>query len=204
MHTYREEMTDLLINEKNITDPKVIKAMRQVDRADFILDHMIAYAYDDTSLPIGYDQVISQPYLVAYMTEKLKLKPNDIVLEIGTGSGYNAAVISKIVSHVYSFEIIEPLAQWAKENLKNAGIKNVTTIIGDGYEGLPEKAPFDAIIFTAAPPAIPEPLKQQLKIGGRLIVPMGNFTQHLILLEKTSLNVLCFSKSLKQVISAVG
>lgn len=187
MSTSRDELIEIL-KEHGIIDLKVLKAMIEVDRSLFVPIDLIDFAFDDRPLPIGYDQVISQPYLVAYMAQELKLNTNDIVFEVGTGSGYHAAVLSKLVSHVYSFEIIEPLAKWGMMNLESAGIKNVTTKIGDGYEGLPEKAPFDAIIFTAAPPVIPEPLKKQLKIGGRMILPIGDFYQHLELLLKTGEN----------------
>lgn len=122
------------------------------------------------------------------MAQALRLKPGDIVFEVGTGSGYNAAVMSKIVSHVYSFEIIRPLAEWGKYNLESAGITNVSTYYADASEGLTEKAPFDAIVFTAAPPHIPEALKQQLKAGGKLIVPIGDNLQYLELHEKTGVD----------------
>lgn len=178
-------MIDKHLKGRGIHDPRVLEAMQAVERADFVPADMQAYAYDDGPLPIGKGQTISQPYIVAFMAQELQLTPEATVMEVGTGCGYNAAVLSSIVSHVYSIEIIEWLATLAQENLKKAGIENVTTRYGDGYDGWPEKAPFDAIILTAAPPAIPEPLKQQLKAGGKLLAPVGKTIQHLVLVEKT-------------------
>lgn len=185
MRTTKEEMIEKQLKGRGITDSRVIKAMREVDRKKFVPDDMQEHAYEDGPLPIGKGQTISQPYIVAYMAQALKLVPGAVVMEVGTGCGYNAAVLSRIASHVYSIEIIEWLADLAKENLEKAGIENVTTRYGDGYKGWPEKAPFDAMILTAAPPAIPEPLKQQLKVGGKLLAPVGKAIQHLVLLEKT-------------------
>jgi protein-L-isoaspartate(D-aspartate) O-methyltransferase len=184
MITTKEEMIELHLKGRNITDPNVINAMSEVDRSDFMPDNLKQFAYEDSAFPISKGQTISQPYIVAYMAQELKLKSEDIVLEIGSGSGYNAAVLSKIVSHIYSIEIIEWLAHAAKENLKKTNIENVTIRHGDGYKGWPEKAPFDVIILTAAPPVIPELLKKQLKIGGKLLAPVGKYQQHLVLLEK--------------------
>lgn len=181
----REEMIEEQLKRRGITDPEVLKAMWDVDRTLFVPDEMKPHAYEDRPLPIGRDQTISQPYIVAYMAQELKAKGGDTVLEIGAGCGYNAAVLSKIVSKVYSIEIIDWLAELAANNLKNAGIENVTTRFGDGYQGWPEYAPFDGITLTAAPPYVPEPLKQQLKIGGRLLAPVGIRSQKLMLLEKT-------------------
>ena len=185
MGTKKEEMMERQLIARGISDPRVLDAMWEVDRADFVPTDMQQHAYEDRPLPIGRDQTISQPYIVAYMAQELKLGPDDIVMEVGTGCGYNAAVLSKIVKHVYSLEIIEWLAGLAKDNLRRAGIENVTSRYGDGYQGWPEKAPFDAAVLTAAPPAIPEPLKQQLKVGGRLLAPVGTKQQKLVLLEKT-------------------
>lgn len=186
MRTTKEEMIDRQLLGRDITDPDVIRAMREVDRSIFVPNDIKELTYEDRALPIGKEQTISQPYIVAYMAQMLSLKPDEIVMEVGTGCGYNAAVLSRLVSHVYSVEVIEWLADLAKENLKAAGIENVTTRHGDGYQGWPEEAPFDAIILTAAPPAIPEPLKLQLKIGGRLLAPVGTGIQKLVLLERTS------------------
>jgi protein-L-isoaspartate(D-aspartate) O-methyltransferase len=184
MKTTKEEMIEFQLKDRGIADSKIIEAMREVERADFVPLEMLDYVYEDGPLPIGEGQTISQPYIVAYMAQELKLNASDKVLEIGTGCGYNAAVLSKIAAEVYSVEIIDWLAAYAKENLQKSAINNVTTRHGDGYEGWPEEAPFDAIVLTAAPPAIPEPLKQQLKIGGKLLAPVGENIQYLILLEK--------------------
>lgn len=183
--TTKEEMIEDQLKRRGIDDPEVLRAMWDIDRSLFVPEEMKAHAYEDRPLPIGKDQTISQPYIVAYMAQELKAKGGDKILEIGSGCGYNAAVLSRVVSHVYSIEIIEWLAELAKNNLKNARIENVTTRFGDGYQGWEENAPFDGIILTAAPPYVPEPLKKQLKTGGRLLAPIGHRSQKLILLEKT-------------------
>lgn len=185
MKVSREEMIENQLIRKGISDPGVLKAMGEVDRELFIPDNMKKFAYEDRPLNIGKGQTISQPFIVAYMAQELKLNPEDIILEIGTGCGYNAAVMANIVKKVYSIEVIEWLAENARENLKKAGIKNVTTRFGDGFKGWPEKAPFEGISLTAAPPSIPLPLKKQLKIGGRLLAPVGRLRQQLKLLERT-------------------
>lgn len=185
MYVTKEQMIENQLKRRGIKDPVVLQAMREVDRELFIPEEVRDEAYYDGPLPIGRGQTISQPYIVAYMAQELKLKPDDIVLEIGTGCGYNAAVISKIVKKVYSIEVIDWLAEYAKENLEAAGIKNVSTRLGDGFKGWPEEAPFNAIALTAAPPAIPSPLKQQLEIGGRLLAPVGVTRQSLNLLTRT-------------------
>jgi protein-L-isoaspartate(D-aspartate) O-methyltransferase len=157
----------------------------KVPRHEFVPDNLRADAYEDCPLPIGYDQTISQPFIVAFMTEKLELTPSDRVLEIGTGSGYQAAVLAELAAEVYTIEIIEPLGRRAEADLKRLGYTNVHVRIGDGYKGWPEATPFDAIIVTCAPNAVPPPLVQQLKEGGRLIVPVsGWFDQKLYLLRK--------------------
>ena len=183
--TTKEEMIEGQLKRRGIHDPAVLRAMWDVDRTLFVPEEMKPHAYEDRPLPIGKDQTISQPYIVAYMAQELRLKAGDTVLEIGAGCGYNAAILSRIASKVYSIEIIEWLAELASENLRNAGVENATTRFGDGYQGWQEKAPFDGITLTAAPPYIPEPLKQQLKIGGRLLAPVGLRSQKLVLLEKT-------------------
>lgn len=185
MMTTKEEMIERQLKGRDIRDPDVIAAMKAVDRSVFVPYELQEHTYEDRALPIGKEQTISQPYIVAYMAQMLELGPDDVVLEVGTGCGYNAAVLSRIVEHVYSIEVIEWLADLARENLRSAGIQNVTTRYGDGYVGWPEEAPFDAIILTAAPPAIPEPLKQQLRIGGKLLAPVGTGMQQLVLLERT-------------------
>lgn len=185
MEDRKEEMIENQLKRRGIIDPDVLQAMWDVDRELFIPEEMREKAYFDGPLPIGKGQTISQPYIVAYMAQELKLNKDDVVLEIGTGCGYNAAVLSKLVKHVYSIEVIEWLAEYAKENLAVAGIENITTRWADGYKGWPEQAPFDAIALTAAPPSIPAPLKQQLKTGGRLLAPVGVKRQSLNLLERT-------------------
>ncbi len=168
-----------------VRDKRVIQAMLKVPRHEFIPEPMRHLAYADTALPIGEDQTISQPYIVAFMTEQLKPKPTDKVLEIGTGSGYQAAVLAELVKEVYTIEIVEVLGRRATEALEKLEYKNVLTKIGDGYRGWREHAPFDAVIVTCAPTEIPQPLKDQLREGGRMIIPVGKRgAQELCLLEK--------------------
>lgn len=181
----RERMVAEQIIGGGITDPAVIEAMRRVPRHRFVPDSVAAEAYEDHPLPIGFGQTISQPFIVAYMTQALELKPEDKVLEIGTGSGYQAAVLAEIVSQVYSIEIVEPLAKRAEATLRALGYHNVHVRVGDGYQGWPEEAPFDAIIVTAAPDHVPQPLLDQLAIGGRMILPVGKFLQELVLIRRT-------------------
>ncbi len=180
-----EKMIQEQMIARDITDPAVINAMREVDRADFVPLEFKSYAYYDRPLPIGKGQTISQPYMVAYMAQLLELRPHEKLLEIGTGCGYSAAVMSRMVSHVYSIEIIEWLVGLARDNLKTAHIENVSTRFGDGNKGWPEEAPFDKIVLTAATPEIPKPLKQQLKIGGRILAPIGKRNQQILMVRKT-------------------
>ncbi|MFQ5809715.1 MAG: protein-L-isoaspartate(D-aspartate) O-methyltransferase [Armatimonadota bacterium] len=169
----------------SVTDKRVIQAMLKVPRHEFVPEPLRFLAYADRPVDIGEGQTISQPYIVAFMTEQLKLKPKNKVLEIGTGSGYQAAVLAEIVKQVYTIEIVEPLGKRAMETLERLEYKNVATKIGDGYRGWPKHAPFDAIIVTCAPERIPQPLKDQLKEGGRMIIPVGElWAQELYLLEK--------------------
>ena len=168
-----------------IKDPAVLDVMQRVKRHLFVTPSVQEYAYEDTPLPIGHDQTISQPYIVAYMTEAAGLKSTDRVLEIGTGSGYQAAILAEIVKEVYTVEIIQELADDAEKRFKELGYQNVTVRHVDGYEGWPEKAPFDAIIVTAAPDRVPQKLLEQLAIGGRMVVPIGSFFQDLYLYTKT-------------------
>lgn len=170
---------------RDIHNKKVINAMRAVNREIFVPDNMKHLAYADSPLPIGKGQTISQPYIVAYMAQSLDLQPKDKVLEIGSGCGYNAAVLSQLVSQVYTIEIIEWLARLAQENLREAGIKNVSVKFGDGFSGWPENAPFDKILFTAATPEIPKAIKNQLLIGGKLLAPVSDTYQKLSLYRKT-------------------
>jgi protein-L-isoaspartate(D-aspartate) O-methyltransferase len=170
---------------RNITNAQVLTVMEKVPRHEFVPERWRAQAYEDRPLPIGYDQTISQPYIVAFMTEKLEPKPSDQVLEIGTGSGYQAAVLSEMVAEVYTIEIIAVLAKRAAADLQRLGYTNVHVRAGDGYRGWPEKAPFDAVIVTCAPENVPAPLVEQLKEGGRMIIPVGpSWNQELILLHK--------------------
>ncbi len=161
------------LKEYGIRDPSILNVMSIVPRHEFVPEPYKKYAYEDTPLPIGYNQTISQPYIVAYMTELLDLKKEDKVLEIGTGSGYHAAIISHFVKEVYTIEIIEELCQTAKQTLNKLKYKNIIVICGDGYKGYKEKAPYDKIILTAAPEEIPVPLIEQLKNNGIMIAPIG-------------------------------
>lgn len=167
-------------------DPRVMEVLGRIPRHLFVPADQRPYAYENRPLPIGYGQTISQPYIVALMTDLLRPDPGDVVLEVGTGSGYQAAVLSALVAHVYSLEIIEPLGEQAAERLKAQGYANVTTRIGDGYYGWEEHAPYDGIVVTAAASGIPPPLVRQLKPGGRMVIPVGGVfaTQQLMLVEK--------------------
>ncbi|MCX6868674.1 MAG: protein-L-isoaspartate(D-aspartate) O-methyltransferase [Verrucomicrobia bacterium] len=159
--------------DRGITDPTVLAVMGTVPRHEFVPRTLRERAYEDNPLPIGWEQTISQPFMVAFMTEKLQAKPTDKVLEVGTGSGYQAAVLAGLVKTVYTIEIVEPLARRAEQDLQRLGYSNVITRAGDGYKGWQEAAPFDAVIVTCAPDRIPQPLVDQLKEGGRMIVPVG-------------------------------
>src|SRR5438128_2587837 len=181
----RQRMVTEQLKARGISDDRVLAAMNKVPREEFVSPDSRDASYEDGPLPIGYGQTISQPYIVAFMTEQLRLKPSDRVLEIGTGSGYQAAILAELVSEIYSVEIVEPLARAAEATLQRLGYKNVHVKIGDGYKGWPEKAPFDAIIVTCAPDKVPQPLTDQLKDGGRMVIPVGErFAQELYLLEK--------------------
>lgn len=182
----RKKMVAWQIQARDVNDPNVLKAMQIVPRHAFIRATEQRAAYMDYPLPIGFDQTISQPYIVAFMTEALQLKPNSKVLEIGTGSGYQAAVCAEIAQQVYTIEIVEGLAKRAKKCLKELGYPNVFVRFGDGFFGWPDVAPFDAIIGTAAAGRIPEPLLEQLKPGGRMILPYGKpwGFQYLVVITK--------------------
>lgn len=180
--------TDRWTGSEAVRDPRVLDSLRKTPRHRFVSAELAPYAYDDRPLPVGYGQTISQPYIVARMTELLEPKAEHRVLEIGTGSGYQAAVLSPLVANVYTIEIIEPLGNAARQRLASLGYKNIEVRLGDGYFGWPEKAPFDAIIVTAAANHIPPPLIEQLKVGGRMVIPVGNpfQPQMLVLVTKGS------------------
>lgn len=184
--TERNRMVDQYIVPHGIKDPAVIAAMRRVPRHRFVPGKYSLFAYIDGPLSIGHSQTISQPSLVAEMTDVLKLKKTEKVLEIGTGSGYQAAILAELVDKVLTIEIVEPLARQAEQTLAELGYENIRVRVGDGYQGWPEEAPFDAIIVTAAPDHVPQPLLDQLATGGRLILPVGRGIQSLELYHRTA------------------
>ena len=173
------------LQSRNVVDPRVLEAMRRVPRHLFVPARWRNQAYDDHPLPIGFEQTINQPYIVALMTELARVKPSDRVLEIGTGSGYQTAVLAELGAEVYSIEVVERLSLEADATLSRLGYAGVQVCAGDGYGGWPEHAPFAAVVVTAAPPSIPEPLKEQLAVGGRLVVPVGRGWQDLVVLLRT-------------------
>ncbi len=173
------------IEARRVRDPQVLEAMRRVQRHRFVPEKLQSQAYDDHPLAIGHDQTISQPYIVALMTELIRPEPKMKVLEVGTGSGYQAAVLAECAGQVFSIEIVPALGTAATELLRSLGYDNVQVRIGDGFDGWPEQAPFDAILVTAAPETIPQPLLDQLAVGGRLVIPVGGFAQNLIVVERT-------------------
>jgi len=181
----RQRMVQQQLVTRGINDARVLAAMAKVPREEFVAPESRTASYEDGPLPIGYGQTISQPYIVAFMTEQLHPKLSDRVLEVGTGSGYQAAILAELVSEIYSIEIVQPLAKNAEATLQRLGYKNVHLKIGDGYQGWPEAGPFDAIIVTCAPDKVPQALVDQLKDGGRMVIPVGDrFAQQLYLLEK--------------------
>jgi len=169
----REAMVRRQLESRDVSDPAVLRAMRNVPRHWFVPESVARYAYDDRPLPIGHDQTISQPYIVAFMTQALNVTPESKVLEIGTGSGYQAAVLAEITPHVFTIEIVEPLAKEAIATFKKRGYTSIDAKVGDGYAGWTENAPFDAVIVTCAPGHIPPKLFEQLKPGGRMCIPVG-------------------------------
>jgi protein-L-isoaspartate(D-aspartate) O-methyltransferase len=180
-----ERMVDTQIRARDVQNPAVLRAMARVPRHLFVPQDLRPFAYDDRPLPIGQGQTISQPYIVAYMTEALQLEPAHSVLEVGTGSGYQAAVLAEIVKQVHSIEIVPDLAENARRALANAGYRNVEVRTGNGYLGWPDRAPFDRIIVTAAPPEIPRALVDQLAVGGVMVVPVGTSYQEIAIVTKT-------------------
>jgi len=181
----RAEMVASQISNRGIRDENVLTAMSTVPRHLFVPSSRRIYAYEDRPLPIGKEQTISQPYIVALMSELAQVEPGSKVLEVGTGSGYQAAVLSAMGVRVFTIEIVEALAKRAEQDLKEAGYTLIQVRAGDGYRGWPEEAPFDAIIVTAAPDHVPQPLKEQLKVGGRLVLPVGDEQQVLMVFTRT-------------------
>ena len=182
----RERMVTKQISKRGIKHVRTLDALRKVERHLFVYPEYVRRAYNDGPLPIGYGQTISQPYIVAYMTQIIDPKPDHKILEIGTGSGYQAAVLAEIVDKVYTIEIVPELSETASDRLQKLGYDNVKVIVGDGYYGLEEEAPFDAIVVTAASEHIPPSLIQQLKDGGKMVIPVGSpfLVQTLMLVEK--------------------
>jgi protein-L-isoaspartate(D-aspartate) O-methyltransferase len=181
----RERMVATQIEARGVSNPRVLAALRRVPRHRFVPEHQRSSAYEDAPLPIGSGQTISQPYMVAVMTELLEPEPGDRVLEVGTGSGYQAAVLSELVAEVHSIEIVPELAESARRVLAALGRGNVQVITGDGYRGLPDLAPFDGILLTAAPEQVPQPLLDQLAVGAHLVVPVGSWEQELVVYTRT-------------------
>ena len=181
----RERMVENQIEARGINDPDVIRAMKNVKRHEFVPNQFRNRAYSDSPLSIGQGQTISQPYIVAHMTELLNIDKNDKILEIGTGSGYQAAVLAEITPNVYSIEIVEELAERARKTLREQGYQNIHLKVGDGFKGWEKHAPFDGIIVTCSPSDVPEPLKEQLAEKGRMVIPVGGaFIQELVVLQK--------------------
>jgi len=181
----RRLMTDSQIRARGVRDPLVLAAMATVPRHLFVPESLRVHAYADEPLPIGDGQTISQPYIVAYMTEALGLRGGEKVLEIGTGSGYQTAVLAEIAGEVWTIEIVEPLAERARRILEGLGYPNIHFRVGDGSEGWPDEAPFDAVMVTAAAPVMPRKLEAQLAVGGRMIIPVGTDLQELFLVRRT-------------------
>lgn len=179
-------MVERQLTARGIDDAAVLAAMRAVPRHRFVPPIVEAYAYADRPLPIGHEQTISQPYVVAFMTQAAEISPGDRVLEIGTGSGYQAAVLAELVGELWTIEIIEPLAERAKEALMGCGYSRVHVRTGDGYRGWPEEAPFDVILVTAAPDHVPQPLLDQLAPGGRLVLPVGDLRQEVVRIRRSA------------------
>jgi protein-L-isoaspartate(D-aspartate) O-methyltransferase len=184
--TQRKTMVEVQVRQRGITQPEVLAAMAQVPRHLFVPDSQKAVAYENQPILFGPGRTIYQPYVVALMTSLLDLDRGDRVLEVGTGSGYHAAILSRIAREVYSIEIVEPVARQAAKRLEILGYHNVEVRAGDGYQGWPDKMPFDAILLSAAPKDIPKPLLNQLRVGGKMVVPVGGFFQDLLVITKTA------------------
>jgi protein-L-isoaspartate(D-aspartate) O-methyltransferase len=182
----RERMVQSQIAARGVADPRVLEAMREVPRHLFLDPQYRTEAYADHPVPIGEGQTVSQPYIVAFMTELLDVQPSDRVLEIGTGSGYQSAILSRLAREVYTIEILPELSRRARERLEGLHCDNVRFLVGDGYRGWPEKAPFDGIIVTAAPRKIPQPLLDQLAVNGKMVIPVGDFYQELKVFTKNA------------------
>jgi protein-L-isoaspartate(D-aspartate) O-methyltransferase len=182
----RERMVHTQIEGRGVREPRVLEALRTVPRHRFVPEHLWHAAYDDGPLPIGHGQTISQPYIVAVMTELLAPEPGDVVLDVGTGSGYQAAVLGRLVKQVYSIEIVPALAEEARARLAALGYANVEVITGDGWAGLPAHAPYDGILVAAAPPEVPQALLDQLAEGAKLVIPVGESDQDLRVYERTA------------------
>jgi protein-L-isoaspartate(D-aspartate) O-methyltransferase len=182
----RNRMVERQIRARGVEDARVLGALAAVPRHLFVPADVVEQAYDDHPLPIGHGQTISQPYVVALMTELADLRPGERALEVGTGSGYQAAVLAALADSVYTVEIVEPLAASAADRLRRLGYANVRVRWGDGYRGWPERAPFDAIVVTAAPERVPQPLLDQLAVGGRLVIPVGGASQDLLEITRTA------------------
>ena len=185
----RRRMVEEQIRARDINDRAVLEAMRRVPRHRFVPASQVRFAYEDRPLPIGYEQTISQPYIVAYMTEAARIPRGGKVLEIGTGSGYQAAILGELAREVYTIEIIPELAESASRSLAELGYRNVQVRAGNGYAGWPEHAPFDAIIVTAAPEQVPQALIDQLAVGGRMVIPVGRGNQEMMIITKTERGV---------------
>ena len=182
----RQQMVEQQLRRRDIKDPRVLEVMGRIPRHLLVPEHLRREAYEDYPLAIGHGQTISQPYIVAFMTQALDVKPGDKVLEIGTGSGYQAAVLAELAREVFTIEIVEPLGNSARDALASLGYRNVHVRIGDGYKGWPEEAPFDRVIVTAAPEEVPPALVDQLATGGTMAVPVGTVFQELKILRKTA------------------
>jgi len=185
----RDAMVARQIKARGISNARVLEAMARVPRHEFVPTPLAGQAYDDRPLPIGQGQTISQPYIVAFMTDALQVQPSDVVLEIGTGSGYQAAVLAELAREVLTIELVPELAERSRQTLARLGYKNVQVRTGDGYAGWPERAPFTKIMVTAAPPEIPQALVDQLAHGGRMVVPVGSRSQQLTIVQRTDRGV---------------